>query len=70
MKGDLERIRLMKDCNWKPANQYWKEKYGVSQVNLYQLIRVAGSVLRHDKVSGVTSPAHKDLEDILACYKK
>ena len=24
---DLERIQLMQDCNWKPASQYWYERY-------------------------------------------
>ena len=24
--GDKDRIKQIKDANWKPANQYWKEK--------------------------------------------
>lgn len=31
---DLERIQLMQDCNWKPASQYWREKYESSQAKL------------------------------------
>jgi hypothetical protein len=29
--NDLDRIKLMQDCNWKPANQYWRELYEASQ---------------------------------------
>jgi len=25
--SDLERVKLMERCNFKPANQYWREKY-------------------------------------------
>lgn len=28
---DKERVQLMRDCNWKPANQYWRELYLESQ---------------------------------------
>lgn len=24
---DKERVEHMADCNWKPANQYWREQY-------------------------------------------
>lgn len=24
---DLEKIQRMQDCNWIPANQYWRERY-------------------------------------------
>lgn len=31
---DLEKIQRMQDCNWIPANQYWREKYESSQAKL------------------------------------
>lgn len=26
-KSDLEALQHMRDCNWKPASQYWKEQF-------------------------------------------
>lgn len=34
---DIERIKLMRDCNWKPANQYWRELYEQSQAKVAEL---------------------------------
>ena len=31
---DLERIKFMQDCNWKPAGQYWRELYERSQATV------------------------------------
>lgn len=37
--GDLERVQHMKDCNWKPASQYWHELYLKSQQEIAELKR-------------------------------
>jgi len=34
---DLERVKFMADCNWKPANQYWRELYERSQLHVKAL---------------------------------
>jgi hypothetical protein len=34
---DLERVKLMQDCNWKSANQYWRELYERSQDKIKEL---------------------------------
>ena len=34
---DLERVQYMKDCNWKPASQYWHELYLKSQAEIEEL---------------------------------
>ena len=35
--NDLERVKHMRDCNWKPANQYWRELYEASQAKVTEL---------------------------------
>jgi len=32
--NDLERVQHMRDCNWKPASQYWYELYTKNQEKL------------------------------------
>ena len=34
---DAERVQYMKDCNWKPAVQYWHELYLKSQQQIAEL---------------------------------
>lgn len=34
---DLERVQFMRDCNWKPASQYWHELYLRSQARIEEL---------------------------------
>jgi hypothetical protein len=36
---DAERVQHMKDCNWKPAVQYWHELYLKSQQQIAELKR-------------------------------
>ena len=34
---DLERVQRMRDYNWKPATQYWREMYERSQAKVEEL---------------------------------
>lgn len=36
---DLERVVHIQNCNWKPANQYWRELYSKSQEQVEELKR-------------------------------
>ena len=36
--SDLDRVQFMQACNWKPANQYWYEKY-LEQLNEVQKLK-------------------------------
>jgi hypothetical protein len=36
MKGDLERLELMRRCNFKPAGIYWRELYEETRDRLKQ----------------------------------
>jgi len=36
-RTDLESVKHMQDCNWKPASQYWHELYVKSQVTIEEL---------------------------------
>lgn len=47
---DLEKIQRMQDCNWVPANQYWREKY---------LSSLAKLVAAHQKIKELESQLEK-----------
>lgn len=69
--SDLERLELMKRCNFKPASQYWREKYEAerrARENAEAMKNVAYAAGYYQAECGL--PEHKDAAAALEEVRK
>lgn len=72
--SDLARLELMERCNFKPANQYWREKYEAEK-KAREIAEEAASMINVAYAAGYYQaecglPPHHRAVDALAELRK